>query len=481
MNINSITSFKIATYDAIGIITNSDMINNLKKDFPELNNFIMANIIKFDNETITTIPTIVENKKITYYILGLESNPTAQNIFDGFGLLGKKLSASKSENILVHMSSISNNFAKDYMLDAIKGLSFGSYSFNKFLTNKKIAMPESIDFLTGSPELDVTIPHALMIANNVLLSRSLVDEPANLMTPKILASKVIETFKNTDIEVSIYEEEEIKKLNMNLYLAVAQGATNRPHLIVMRYNGNPTSSERIGLIGKGITYDTGGYSIKPTSGMITMKSDMGGGAAVIGAMAIIAQEKPKVNVVGVIAACENRISGNSYLPGDIIESMSGKTVEITNTDAEGRLTLADAMTYAIRKENATKVADICTLTGACVVALGEEYTGVVTWDDEIWNKVNVIADNTLEPCWRLPLNKTFQKKNYSKVADLKNSGERWGGAITAGAFVGEFAEDKPWVHFDIAGTAYIEHDKPAFRAGGTGYGAHLLAELVKTY
>lgn len=481
MNIRSLTSFKQESYNVIGIITDLNNINSLKNEFPELTNFISADLIKFDNESITTIPTVINGKKLSYNIIGLDANPSAQEIYNAFGLIGKNVSAAKVENILIHMSSIASSFSKDYMLDAIKGFVSGSYSFNKFLTTKKASMPESVDFITRSPELDSTIPHALMVANNIQLSRSLVDEPSNLMTPEALANKAVEVFKDSAIEVSIYKEDEIKKLGMNLYLAVAQGATNRPHLIVMRYNGNPASKEKIGLIGKGITYDTGGYSIKPTGGMITMKSDMGGGAAVIGAMSIIAEEKPKVNVVGVIAACENRISGNAYLPGDILTSMNGKTVEITNTDAEGRLTLADAMTYAIREENATKVTDICTLTGACVVALGEEYAGVVTWDDAIWNKVEIVSNETLEPCWRLPLNKTFQKKNHSKVADLKNSGERWGGSITAGAFVGEFAEDKPWVHFDVAGTAYIENEKPAMRAGGTGYGAHLLAEFVKTF
>lgn len=484
MNLNSIQKFTVSDYESVGIITTADSLNTLEKDFPELKDYIAADFFTCNNTTVNTLSLIVDKKKVEYFVLGLKDDVDAKDLLDAFGLMGKAISETKAEKNLLHLASAVDLLAKDMqanVLAAVKGFILGSYSFNKYVTSKKSKMPEFVDLYSKNEELEALIPSSLTIANSILLSRSLVDEPANLMTPEILANRVVEEFKDTNIEVSVLEDDEIKALDMNLYLAVAQGATNRPRLIVMRYNGNPDSDLRMGLIGKGITYDTGGYSIKPTGGMITMKSDMGGGAAVIGAMSIIASEQPKVNVVGVIAACENRIAGNAYLPGDILTSMNGKTVEITNTDAEGRLTLADAMTYAIRKENATNVLDICTLTGACVVALGEEFAGVVTKSDEHWKQLESIAERTLEPCWRLPLTKTLEKKNRSKVADLKNSTERWGSAITAGSFVGEFSEGKPWIHIDVAGTAYIETDKPYLRAGGTGFGAHLLAEYVKEY
>lgn len=479
MNIKAIKSFELKDYNSICIFTNENGLAEIKTTYSELKSFLNVEKIKFNNESILTLPLIKDNKKITINLLGFNEDATPKDIMDAFGQVAKKLSSAKMENILCDISTIASKFNEENMLAAIKGLVSGSYSFNKFITNKKSVKPNIIDIYSDNSTADTFISKSLEIANATLLARTLVDEPSNSMTPNILANKVKEVFEDTVIDVSIFDEHKIEKLGMNLYLAVGKGSAEKPRLIVMRYNGNPTSDEKIGLIGKGVTYDTGGYSIKPTGSMITMKSDMGGGAAVIGAMKIIAMQQPNVNVVGIIAACENRISETAYLPGDIWTSMNGKTVEIVNTDAEGRLTLADAMTYAIRIEKATKVVDICTLTGACVVALGEEYTGVVTWDDELWNKVDITANKTLESCWRLPLNKTFQKKNHSKVADLKNAGDRWGGAITAGAFVGEFAENKPWVHLDIAGTAYIESEKPALRPGGTGFGAHLLAELVK--
>ena len=212
--------------------------------------------------------------------------------------------------------------------------------------------------------------------------------------------------------------------------------------------------------------------------MITMKSDMAGSAAVIGAMKSIAEAKLKVNVVGIIAACENMISGEAYLPGDLIPSMSGKFIEIVNTDAEGRLTLADAVTYAIKNEQATKIVDIATLTGAVIVALGLDYSGVVCNDEHMFSIVEKASKISNEKIWRLPFDESIKEKNKSDIADLKNSGGRYAGSSTAGAFIGEFVEEIPWIHIDIAGTSFAEKDQAYCRKGATGYGVELLFNIA---
>ena len=250
--------------------------------------------------------------------------------------------------------------------------------------------------------------------------------------------------------------------------------------IVLRYKGNPSKPEEIlGLVGKGLTFDTGGYSIKPTSGMLTMKSDMGGAAAVIGAIASIAERKLEINVTAVVAACENVISDRSYKPGDIIGSMAGKTIEILNTDAEGRLTLADAAYYVVEKEKATKLVDIATLTGAVLHALGENVAGVVTNNQSFYSKLEKASEASGERIWQLPAYNDFKELYKSDVADLANTGGRLAGTITAGLFIGEFVQGKPWLHIDIAGTSWKDSAKDYFSKGGTGAGVNILYQLAK--
>ena len=248
----------------------------------------------------------------------------------------------------------------------------------------------------------------------------------------------------------------------------------------MRHFGNEDNKEEIlGLVGKGLTYDSGGYSIKPTNGMDTMKSDMGGAAAVIGAMSIIAKRNLKINVVAVVAACENLINGSAYKPGEIIGSMAGKTIEVLNTDAEGRLTLADAMHYVIENEKATEVIDVATLTGAALVALGETTTAVVTNNSEFYQELKEASEYTGEKVWQLPAFDDYRKLIKSDIADLKNIGGRFAGTITAGLFIEEFVQNKPWLHLDIAGTAWTSSKSEYGIKGGTGAPVSTLYELAK--
>ncbi len=481
MNIINTRNLTLNSYDGVCLFSTKKTLKSLGENFPAIKDYLCDDIFKGEQNEITTFPIMIEKKKIDVILIGSSEDSSAEELMDAFGLCGKKISSMKLKNVLLYGGLLSEELKEENkFISAIKGVYFGTYSFNKFFTEKKSEEPDTISFYADIDNFEDLLSKSLEICQGVTLAKILADEPSNILKPSNLANIVTKEFENTLIKTDVLNKKQIEALDMKLYLSVGQGSEAEPKLIVMKYKGNPESDEIIGLVGKGITYDSGGYSIKPTDSMITMKSDMGGAAAVIGAMKIIAEQKPKKNITAIVAACENMISGGSYLPGDIITSMNGKTVEIINTDAEGRLTLADAMTYAIRIEKATKVVDICTLTGACVVALGEEFAGIITKEDTLWEKLKDSSIKTLEPCWRLPLNKRIMDKNKSKVADLKNSGGRWAGSSSAGAFVGEFTEDLPWIHIDIAGTAFIEDEKPAHRIGATGFGAHLLSDLVNT-
>ena len=282
------------------------------------------------------------------------------------------------------------------------------------------------------------------------------------------------------VEVEVYDEKQCEELGLKGLLAVGRASTRKPRFIVMKYINDKTNDEIIGLVGKGVTYDTGGYSIKQTANsMDIMHCDMGGAGTVLGTMKLIATRKLKTNVIGIIGACENMISGSSYKPGDIISTLSGKTVEVLNTDAEGRITLADSVYYATEKLKVSKVIDLATLTGACLVALGEFYTGAVTNDQKFYDELVNASKKAGERIWQMPVDDSFRKLNNSSVADVKNTGGRLGGTITAGLFIENFvANNTPWVHLDIAGTAYLSKPEGYLPKGATGVHVKTLYNLL---
>ncbi len=340
-----------------------------------------------------------------------------------------------------------------------------------------------VNILVSNNE-DVTIlqkalDEGVMEGKSICITRTLVNEPSNVMTPTLLSEKAEKYGEEYGFEVKVMDESEIKSLGMQAYISVGQGSSEPMKLITMKYCGNPDSSEIYGLIGKGLTYDSGGYSIKPTESMHTMKSDMGGAAAVIGTMIMIASQKLKINVTAVVASCENMISGHAYRPGDIIGSMAGKYIEITNTDAEGRLTLADALTYAVKEEKATKLIDIATLTGAALVALGEKVIATLSSDDDMFRIFEEASKLSSEKIWRLPLEKEYKKMLDSEVADLKNSPGRNAGTITAALFLEEFTSGLSWVHLDIAGPSWTDKSSSLCPYGATGSGVSLLYHFFK--
>ncbi|MGM0922475.1 MAG: leucyl aminopeptidase [Bacillota bacterium] len=312
-------------------------------------------------------------------------------------------------------------------------------------------------------------------------ARTLVNMPGNILTATELAKYSVDIAEKYGFEYEVLEKEDMEKLGMGALLAVNKGSDEPPKMIVLKYQGKEEWTDVIGLVGKGITFDTGGYSIKPKDGIVGMKSDMGGAAAVLGAMEIIGKLKPEQNVLAVIPSTDNMISGNAFKPDDVIVSLCGKTIEVLNTDAEGRLVLADGITYA-KHHGANYLVDVATLTGGVIIALGTHTTGAMTNNESLFEQVLEASHECGEPIWRLPITKKdIDKVRGSKMADLNNSPGREGHAIMAGTFIGEFAEGTPWVHLDIAGTATSSNADDLGPSGGTGVMARTLAAFVERF
>ncbi len=314
-------------------------------------------------------------------------------------------------------------------------------------------------------------------------ARTLVNEPGNVLTPTVLGERAAAMCKANGLQCEVYSIKKLEELKMGAFIAVTQGSEEPPALIVMRYEpegGVEDGSPVLGLVGKGITFDTGGISIKPGDGMEKMKYDMAGSAAMIGAMQAIAQLKPKVRVISVVCSAENMPSGRAYKPGDVLTAMSGKTIEVVNTDAEGRLVLADGLHYA-KQLGATHLIDAATLTGAVAVALGLHKAGVFSNDDVTYKHFETAAEGAGESFWRLPLGDEYRDQIRSHIADLMNTGGRYGGACTAAAFLKEFAGDTPWIHLDIAGQAWIDEAKPWISKGPSGVAVRSITEWVRSY
>jgi leucyl aminopeptidase len=365
----------------------------------------------------------------------------------------------------------------------VEGALLGTYQFNYYKTIQPETKPiETLHLIECNTEnnyiINQCIHKATIIGDSVNLTRDLINHPSQYMTPTQMATQAQKIALQNNLEITILEKEDMEKEKMNALLSVAQGSAEPPKMIVLKYNGDITNEQVIAFVGKGVTFDSGGISIKPSLNMDEMKDDMSGGAAVLGAMAAIGRLKPKINIIGIIPCTENMPSGNAYKPGDVIFSMSGKTIEIINTDAEGRLILADAITYALTL-GVTQIIDIATLTGACVVALGNITSGLLTNNSTLCKNVLHAAEEVGEKMWQFPNFSEYKEQIKSNIADLKNTGGRMGGAITAGVFIEEFAENVPWVHIDIAGTAYIDKENGYNVKGATGIGTRTLIQLAE--
>jgi leucyl aminopeptidase len=365
----------------------------------------------------------------------------------------------------------------------VEGALVGNFDSDYYRSDRK---DQKIDALTivatgDQAALEKAAKEAQIVGESQNFTRDLVNEPSNRMTPTILGERAKKMSLEVGLKCEVYGADKIKELKMGAFWGVAQGSDEPPALIVMTYDpaGAPAKPV-LGLVGKGITFDTGGISIKPADGMEKMKYDMAGGATMIGAMRAIALLKPKIKVIGIVCATENMPSGKAQKPGDVQIAMSGKSIEIINTDAEGRLVLADGLFYA-RQLGCTHLVDAATLTGAVVVALGYTNAGVFANDDSLYERFHKANEEAGEKMWRLPLDDDYKDNIKSGIADIVNSGGRWGGAINAAMFLKEFAEETPWIHLDIAGTAWMEEQKPWIAKGPSGIALRSLVELVKDF
>lgn len=362
-----------------------------------------------------------------------------------------------------------------------EGALLGLYTFSKYkrsedsdITSVKLVVSEGVDRVS----VDSGVETGTALAEATNLARDMVNEPANVMNPTRMGEIAREIGGQYGIDVHVMDVNEMKDVGMGALLGVAQGSAQPPAFIRMDYRGADSSSPVAALIGKAITFDSGGISIKPSEGLAEMKDDMAGGAAVIAAMMAIARLKLPVNVSGLVPSTENLPGGKAFRPGDVLKSLGGTTIEIISTDAEGRLALADALDYA-RKEGMSPIVDVATLTGACRVALGNGYSGLFGNRDELVKRFEDAARESGERVWQLPLPEDYKEFNKSLIADIKNTGNRYGGAITAALFLSEFAGDVPWLHLDIAGTSNSSKDSGATLKGATGVATRTLFEFMR--
>jgi leucyl aminopeptidase len=368
--------------------------------------------------------------------------------------------------------------------DFALGLRLRGYRFDKYKTRKKEAEDDSVEasnFVIGSSHAAAARTAAqerFAVAEGVELARNLVNEPPNVLFPVEFAGRA-KTLEKLGVEVETFDEKAMGKLGMNALLAVGRGSARDSRLVAMRWNGARSKRTKpIVVVGKGVCFDSGGISIKPSAGMEDMKGDMGGAACVVGLMHALAARKAKINVVGVVGLVENMPDGDAIRPGDIITSMSGQTIEIVNTDAEGRLVLADALWFAQETYSPRAIIDLATLTGAIMVALGHEVAGLFSNNDELAQRLGAAGEATGEKVWRMPLGAAYDKLIDSKFADMKNTGGRNGGSITAAQFLQRFVKETPWAHIDVAGTAMGSPPSDINQSWGSGWGVRLLNRLM---
>lgn len=424
-------------------------------------------------------------KRVLFVGIGDRKQLTQERVREAFGLVGKELLSSKPESLGIWLPSFTTEAitVADVAYLAAEGIGMGSFTYEGYKTTSNVPdyyLP-SIELLLDTEDDEVVsyFEVGTIYADAVNEARILVNTPGNVLTSTQLGEYARELGETYGFETEILGKKEIEELGMGALLAVNQGSVEEPRLIALKYQATDDWTDVVGLVGKGITFDTGGYSLKTKTGIVGMKGDMGGAAAVLGAMQIIGELRPNKNVLAIIASTDNMISGNAFKPDDVITSMSGKTIEILNTDAEGRLVLADAVIYA-KQQGANYIVDVATLTGGVITALGYDKTGALTNNEEFFETFMESSLETGEFVWRLPLTENDKKRiRKSDVADLNNSPGGDGHMIFGGGFVGEFVEETPWIHLDIAGTSDTKTAHDFGPKGGTGVMVRTLATLVE--
>lgn len=417
--------------------------------------------------------------------LGSQENITVEKLRRAYASLTKACRQKKMKELNILIPHIPSLTEEDIMRGIAEGLLLANYAFDglKHDAMKKdlTVLLSKVNFIGVSKKALAVAKKSIGIAQGVYLARNLVNGNADDVNPQYLAhfAKQLAS-KLPHVKTTVLDKKQLEKEKMGLLLAVSRASAHDPALIIVTYKGNPKSKDHTVIVGKGVTYDTGGLNLKPTGGMETMKCDMGGAATALGIIHAIATNQMKVNVTAVIPTTENSIGKNSYKPGDVYKSYTGKTVEIGNTDAEGRLILADALAYAKEHLKPTRMIDFATLTGAMEIALGAETTGLMSNQDALANSLIDAGDDTYERVCRFPLYEEYKDQLKSDIADIKNIGGRPAGSITAALFLQEFVGEVPWAHFDIAGTAYLSDARRYHPKHGTGIGVRLMASFFET-
>jgi leucyl aminopeptidase len=452
-----------------------------------------------EGETLFLYPSSVHSVEKRILLLGLgeekgidKKEIGIERLRRAFAAASKACQAKKIEDITLVLPEISGLSEKEILRGVSEGLLLANYLFDKLknkslkenptvLLKKAHIISAAASTAAKNQDLLKEIKKHQEICRAVYLARDLINSNADEITPQYLAHLAQDLAKkNAHLKTTVFDKKRIEKEGMGLLLAVNRGSSRDPAFIIMEYQGNPKSKDKSVIVGKGITYDTGGLNLKPTGSMETMKCDMGGAAVCFGTICSLLALKLKVNVTVVIPTTENSIGSRSYKPGDVYPSYLGKTVEISNTDAEGRLILADALAYAVAKLKPTRIIDFATLTGSVEIALGAEATGMFSNDEGLAEKFTAAGLDTYERVWRLPIYDEYRDQLKSEIADLKNSAGRAGGAITAAKFLQEFVGETPWVHFDIAATAYLNEARRYHPKFGTGIGVRLMISYLET-
>ncbi len=462
----------------MGFFISNDLKFKQNKSVPEtitskINSFLKR-VSKNDKKEIYSFD-ISESQKC--FLIVIKQNLEIYEINNLGAALKNNLKIDKSiKNICI----LADNVSDDIVAEFAYGFELKSYNFDKYKSKKDNAIQKMDLTVKNLNSLTLRYKNFSSVKEGVFLARDLVSEPPNVLNPKKYTEE-IKKLSSLGLDVEILNEKELKKLGMNSLLGVGQGSQNESFLVVVKWNGAKKNfGKPLAFVGKGVCFDTGGISLKPARFMEEMKYDMGGSAVVIGLMKCLAKRKAKVNAIGVVGLVENMPDGNAQRPGDIVKSYSGKTIEVLNTDAEGRLVLADALTYTEEKFNPKFIIDLATLTGAIIISLGEEYAGLFSNNSKLSKELHEIGNKINEKVWRLPLHKNYDKLINSKYADVQNINYAGGaGSITAAQFLQRFVlKETPWVHLDIAGMAFSKKAASLNSGGATGFGVRLLNDLI---
>lgn len=427
---------------------------------------------------------VFDNIKEIIVLLRISNLSTVIDLENLGGKLYHRIKGYKSASIFARHLPKTDYSAEDLVNAFGLGIEMSSYSFDKYHTQKKAneyPQLETVNFMAKDKLDKKCYNDTAALANAIRYARDLTNEPSNELTPEIYA-KDIKRLEHLGLKVTLLDEADLKKKGFNMLLSVSQGSNNKPYVAIVEHIGNKKNKGYdVALVGKGVTFDSGGISIKPSAGMWDMKQDMAGSAVVVASLKAAAQQKMGLNIVGIVGLVENMPSGTATRPGDIVTSLSGKTVEILNTDAEGRLVLGDCLTYVEREYKPERIIDVATLTGAIIISLGSEMAGLFSNDDCLSELLSIAGEQSGEDLWRFPINDNYRKKVKSDVADLKNiSTDKGAGSITAACFLEAFLLNKtPWAHLDIGGMDKVEKAQALYPCGASGFGVKLLNKFLK--